>query len=262
MTEDPYSGVASLLKLATDWLTGSEGANVALELAAHDLRWRGDWRLSIYRTPQEIQGVSIVMPGRRWLMDARDKTSAYVLANAAVIHGKRPATLITSERVSAVIKPFLKEQNAIAQESKLQILRSTKTGAAAEGRWATTRDLPKLEAYQKKISREQRSRMDTAWKDLIARKELAILADKDAVLASIRRYGPAPSVAGVADLFVASKSGQSEIASRLLGFVVAELLAGRKAVYVFVDDRDRVTLDLYRGAGFEQVGTCYHASLK
>jgi hypothetical protein len=39
------------------------------DLAAHDLRWRGDWRPSICRTGTEIEGISVVMPGRHWVSD-------------------------------------------------------------------------------------------------------------------------------------------------------------------------------------------------
>ena len=262
MAEDPYSGIAPLLKLATDWLANSEAETVALELAVHQLRWRGDWRLSIYRTPQDMEGVSVVMPGRHWFLEARGKTAAFVLANAAVVHGRRPATLTTSERVSRLVRPFLSEQNAIDKELKLRILRCTKPAADREGRWATTADLPKLEKYQKQLGREASKFMDTTWKHLIARKDLAILTDRDAVVASIRRWGPAPSVAGVADLFVAAKSRRNEIATRLTGFVVGELLANRKAIYEFVDGADTATLELYRAAGFEDVGAGYRALLR
>ena len=68
--------------------------------------------------------------------------------------------------------------------------------------------------------------------------------------------------AGIADLFVVPKARRSEIATRLTGFVVGEILAQRKAVYVFVDESDTATLAVYRALGFEDLGTCYKANLK
>lgn len=260
--EDPYASVAPLLKLATDWLARSEGANVPLELAVHELRWRGDWRLSIYRTPQDIEGVSVVMPRGDWFLEARGPSAAVFLANTAVVHGRRPATLTTSERVSALVRPFLLENGGIARELKLRTLRCTKPLAAREGRWATAADLPRLRKYEKQIDPAQRKLMDTSWEALIARKELAVFGANDSVVASIRRYGPAPSFAGIADLFVVPKARRSEIATRLTGFVAGELLVQRKAVYVFVDESDTSTLAFYRALGFEDLGTYYKADLK
>ena len=260
--EDPYAGVAPLLKLATDWLANSEGANVPLELAVHSLRWRGDWRLSIYRTPQQIEGVSVVMPRGDWFLEAHGPLDAALLANTAAVHGQHPATLTTSERVSALVRPFLLDKGVIDREQNLRILRCTKPPAAKEGRWATAADLPRLRKYEKQIDPTQSKLMDTSWEALIARKELAVFGANDSVVASIRRYGPAPSFAGIADLFVVPKARRSEIATRLTGFVVGELLAQRKAVYVFVDESDTSTLALYRALGFEDLGTYYKANLK
>jgi ribosomal protein S18 acetylase RimI-like enzyme len=260
--EDPYKGVAPLLKLATDWLARSEGSNVPLELAVHELRWRGDWRLSIYRTPQDIEGVSVVMPRGDWFLEARGLSAAVFLANTAVVHGRRPATLTTTERVSALVRPFLQENDGIDREVKLRTLRCTKPLAAKEGRWAAAADLPRLRKYEKQIDPAQSKLMDTSWEGLIARKELAIFVANDSVVASIRRYGPAPSFAGIADLFVAPKVRRTEIATRLTGFVVGELLAQRKAVYVFVEESDTSTLAFYRALKFEDLGTYYKAHLK
>ena len=116
MGEDPYEGVAPLLDLVTDWLAQSAGTNIPLELAAHSLRERGDWRLSIYRTGPEIEGVSIVMPGGDWFLEARGSSAAIYLANAAAIHGRRPATLTTTERVRALIGPLLSDKGAVSAE--------------------------------------------------------------------------------------------------------------------------------------------------
>ncbi|MDX6614404.1 MAG: hypothetical protein QOD75_3590 [Blastocatellia bacterium] len=260
--EDPYDGVAPLLQLATDWLANSEGVNVPLELAVYGLRWRGDWRLSIYRTPRAIEGVSVVMPRGNWFLDAQGSTPAVILANTAVIHGQRPATLTTSERVSALVRPFLLEQKGIDREQKLRTLRCTKPLAAREGRWATAADLPALRKYEKEIGRDQSNLMDISWEGLIARKELAIFGSQDSVVASIRRYGPAPSFAGIDDLLVLPEGRRSAVATRLTGFVVGEILAQRRAVYVFVNESDSATLAFYGALGFEDLGTCYKAYLK
>ena len=261
--EDPYESVAPLFKLATDWLTRSATANVALELAVHDLRWRGDWRLSICRTFQDIAGVSVVMPQGDWFLEAHGPSAAVFLANAAVVHGRRPVTLTTSEDGSALVRPFLLDQGGINREYKLRTLRCTRPPADREGRWATANDLPGLVEYENQIDAAEKRLIDTAWERLIARQELAVVDDASgSVVASIRRYGPAPLFAGIADLFVAPNASPSGIAARLTGFVVRELLATREAVYVFVDESDAATLSFYDSLGFEQVGTCYRADLK
>jgi hypothetical protein len=259
--EDPYEGVAPLLKLATDWIARSSGANVALELALHELRWRGDWRLSIYRTPQDIEGVSVVMPRGDWFLEARGSSPAGFLANTAVIHGRRPATLTTSEEVSALVRPYLLDAGGIDREHKLWTLRCTATPAAREGRWATADDLPLLREYEKQLDPSHAGLIDTAWEGLIARKELAVFAERDHLTASIRRHGAAPFFAGIADLSVLPDAGR-EVAALLTGFVLGELLAERQAVYAFVDESDTSALAFYRTLGFEPLGTCYKAHLK
>lgn len=260
--EDPYEGVAPLLKLATDWLARSKSANVPLELAVHDLRWTGDWRLSIYRTPQDIEGVSVVMPRGDWFLEARGPSAAIFLANTAVIHGRRPATLTTTEQVSALVRPFLLDKGGIGREHKVRTLRCTKPLATEGGRWATAADLPELKKYEKQIDRAQRKLMNTSWEALIARKELVVFAANNSLVASIRRYGPAPSFAGIADLYVAPRGRRNKIATQITGFLVRELLAQRKAVYVFVDESDTSTLAFYRALEFEDLGSCYKADLK
>lgn len=262
MGEDPYEGVAPLLDLVTSWLAQSVDANVPLELAAHELRWRGDWRLSIYRTGREIEGAGIVMPGGDWFVEARGSPAATFLANAAAIHGRRPATLTTTDRVGALIRPLLSDKDAIGGEHKLRTLRCTKPLAAKEGRWATNADLPRLEEYEKQIDRDQRKLMETSWEGLIARRELAIFGRQDDVVASIRRYGPTPSFAGIADLFVLPQFRRSQIGTLLTSFIAGEILAQRKAVYVFVDESDSATLGFYGALAFENLGTCYKADLK
>lgn len=261
MTDDPYEGVAPVFELVADWLARSDGANIPLELAAYELRSRGDWRLSIYRTGPEIEGVGIVTSGAHWFLEAHGVSAAIFLANAAAIHGRRPATLITTERVGELIRPVLSDKGAIGGEHKLRTLRCTMPLAVKEGRWATNADVPSLKRYEEQIDREQRERMDTSWEGLIARTELAVFASNDAVMASIRRYGPAPSFAAIADLFVLPEAGHSQIATQLTGFAVGEILAQRKAVYVFVDESDAATLEFYGALGFEDLGTCYKADL-
>lgn len=261
-TEDFYAQVAPLMELATDWLARSEGVNVPLELAAYSLRWRGDWRLSIFRTPKEIKGVSIVMPPGDWFIEAQEPLDAALLANIAAIHGRHPATLTTTERVGKLVRPFLADRNFIRQEGKVHLLKCTKPPADSNGRWATSADLPQLQEYEKKIKRDRRQSMDTAWEALIKRKELAVVSGDDKVTASIRRYGPGPSFAAIADLHAVSGRDSNKIMAGLAGFVVGELLSTRKSVYVLVDDSDTASLELYRGLGFEDGDTLYKADLQ
>jgi len=259
---DFYAQVAPLMELATDWLARSEGANVPLELAAYSLRWKGDWRLSIYRTPQEIKGVSIVMPPGDWFLEAQGSLDAALLANTAAIHGQHPATLTTTERVSKLVRPFLADRGFIEREQKVHVLRCTKAPADTGGRWARPADVSKLKEYEKQIKRGQRQLMDTTWEALIKRKELAIFPQDNKVIASIRRYGPAPSFAGIADLNGVRSRDSTSVMAKLTGFVIGELLSKRKSVYVFVEESDTSSLTFYRGLDFEDVGTLYKAYLK
>jgi len=262
MSEDPNEGLAPLLALATDWLALSEGTNIPLELTAHSLRERGDWRLSICRTGSKIEGVSIVMPRGDWFLEARGPSAAIYLANAAAIRGRRPATLTTTERVRALIGAILSDKGAVKAEHELRTLRCTRAPSVKEGRWAVSDDLSALKEYELLFDRDQHKLIDTEWEGLIARKELAVFRRKDAVLASIRRYGPAPSFAGIADLFVVPQTRRGRIGTGLAGFVLGEILAQRKAVYVLVDVSDALTLKFYGSLGFEDLGTCYKAYLK
>ena len=260
--DEPYGQVAPLLQLAMDWLARSEGANVPLELAMYSLRWRGDWRLSIYRTPNEIKGVSIVMPRGDWFLEAQGSLDAAMFANTAAIHGRHPATLTTTERVSALIRPFLADNGVIESEHKVQVLKCTKPPRQARGRWATEADLPQLKKYESRIPADQRKLMDTAWPALIKRKELAVADDNNNILASIRRYGPAPSFAAIADLYEAPTRKPSNVSEELTGYVVGELLRQRKAVYVLVDEADTSSLTFFRELGFKDAETFYRADLK
>ena len=259
--EDFYAQVAPLMSLATDWLARSEGANVPLELAAFSMRWRGDWRLSIFRTPREIQGVSIVMPPGDWFLEARGQLDAALLTNIAAIHGRHPATLTTTEQVSALVRPFLADRGFIEREQKVHLLRCTKPPADKSGRWARRADLSKLKEYEKQIKRGQRQAMDTGWEALIKRKELAIALNGGNVIASLRRYGPAPSSAGIADLS-GGRTRDTKVLAGLTGFVVGELLSNRKSVYVLVEESDASSLTFYRELGFEDAGTLYKAYLR
>jgi len=260
--EDPYELVSPLLKLAEDWLALSKGANIPLELAVHELRSRGGWRLSIYRTPEGIEGVSLVMPRAHWYLDALRPPVAEMLSNMAIIHGRRPATLTTSQRVGNWVRPFLLETGGIEAEHGVSLLRCTQPLDAQEGRWATADDLPNLRKYEKEIERDQSQYMDTSWEVLVAIKGLAVFSRDNSIVGSIRRYGPTPSYAAISDLFVLPEVRRNEIATKLTGFVVGELLAKRKAVYVLVDEDDTSTLAFYRAVGFEDQGTFYRAYLE
>lgn len=255
--EHPYYGLSHLFGLATDWLALSEGANVPLELAAYDMQWRGGWRFSIYRTPKEIEGVSVVMAGGNWFLEARGKSAAAFLTKTAIINGRHPSTLTTTEKVEELVRPYLSEYGEIKGRNTLLILKSSKRFEKQDGRWASDADIPALKKYEEQIERDEIKAMDTSWEGLIARKELAIGSHKNAIVASVRRFGPGPSSAGIADLYVAPNSREKKIGTELTGFVVNQLLGKRRAVYVLVDETDSATRELYRKLGFEEVGKCY-----
>ena len=200
MGEDPYEGVAPLLDLVS-WLAQSAGANVPLELAAHELRWRGTGDFRIYRTGHEIEGVGIVMPGGDWFLEARGSPAATFLANAAAIHGRRPATLTTTERVGALIRPLLSDKGAIGREHKYRTLRCTKPLAAKEGRWATSADVPSLKKYEEQIDRDRRKFMDTSW-EVYRAKRAPVFARHRCRCGIDQTLRTTPSFAGIADLFV------------------------------------------------------------
>jgi ribosomal protein S18 acetylase RimI-like enzyme len=261
-SEDPYEVAAPLLNLAADWLAVSEGTNIPLELAFHELRWREGWRLSIYRTPKEIEGVSVVLPRAHWYLESRRPPVAEMLSNMAVIHGHRPATLTTSAQIGDWLRPFLQETGGISSEQEVSLLRCAKPIEAQEGRWATADDLPQLRKYQERIDRNQQKYLDHSWNVLIALKALAVFGRGNSIVGSIRRYGPAPHYAGISDLFVLPDAQRDEIAAKLVGFVVKEILAQRKAVYVLVDKQDAAALSFYRALGFEDQQTFYRAYLE
>jgi len=260
--EDPYELVSPLLKLAEDWPLLSQGENIPLELALHELRSRGDWRFSISRTPKEIEGVSIVLPHADWYLEALRPLVAEMLSKMAVIHGRRPSTLTTSQRVGDWLRPFLLETGGIVAESTARLLRCAKALDANKGRWATADDLQNLREYEKRIDPDQKRHMDTSWEVLVALKQLAVFTNEDSIVASMRRYGPAPSYAGIADIFVLPEVRRIKVARKLTGFVVGELLAKREAVYVLVDENDTSTLAFYRDYGFEDQGAFYRADLE
>lgn len=260
-SEDPYAVAAPLLQLAEDWLAASKGTLVPLELAFHEMRWREGWRFSISRTPKEIEGVSVVLPAGHWYLEARRPFVAEMLSNMAVIHGRRAATLTTSPRVGDWVRTFLLGSGGIRAERRINLLRCTKRLNAQEGRWATAYDLPNLRKYENQIKSAQQKYLDTSWNVLIALKALAVFSQDNSIVASIRRYGPVPSYAGISDLFVLPTSRRDEIAAKLVGFVVNELLAQRQAVYVLVDEQDTPALAFYRDLGFENQGSFYRAYL-
>jgi hypothetical protein len=261
-SEDPYAVAAPLLKIAEDWLAAGKGANIPLELAFYEMRWREGWRLSISRTPKEVEGVSVVMPGGHWYLECRRQPIAPMLSNVAVVHGRRAATLTTSARVAEWIKPFLLESGGIRAESQVSLLRCTKAPAVREGRWATTADLADLKMYEQKITGSRKKYLDTSWNVLVALKALAVVTRDNSIVSSLRRYGPAPAYAGISDLFGTSTLKDDETGAKLVGFVVSEILSQRKAVYVLVDEGDASGLDLYRRLGFEDQGTFYRAYLE
>jgi GNAT superfamily N-acetyltransferase len=184
------------------------------------------------------------------------------LANAAVIHHRRPTTLTTSQRVAEWLRPLLKKHGAIAGERTLRVLACTKPTADQAGRWATSADLSALAAYERQIEAEQRKQIDTSWAGLVARKELAIAVADDGIVATIRRYGRAPSSAGIADLYVLPRARRSHVGSHLAGFVAHDLLSHRKTVYAAIDDSDAPGLALHAAVGFVPAGACYRALLK
>jgi hypothetical protein len=259
---DPYEGVSPLLDLAAKWVARAGAGHTSLTLAVYDLRWRGDWRLSIHRNGKEIEGVSVVMPDGQWLIDASTVLAASALANTAVIHDRRPKTLTTSARVADWLRDLLEQHRAIAAERTLRVLACTKPVSTHAGRWATTDDLRALAAYEKLIDTEPNQTMDTSWPGLVARKELAIADSADGIVASARRYGPAPSSAGLADLYVVPSARRTHVGSSLAGFVVNDLLVHRQTVYAAVDDADAASLALHAAVGFVDVGTCYRALLQ
>ena len=260
-SEDPYAVAAPLLQLAEDWLAASEGTLVPLELAFHEMRWREGWRLSISRTPKEIEGVSVVLPGGHWYLEVRRPFVADMLSKMAVIHGRRAVTLTTSPGVADWVRTFLLESGGIRAEQRVNLLRCTKRLDAQEGRWATADDLPGLKKFEEQIKSAQQKYLDTSWSMLIALKALAVFSQDKSIVGTIRRYGPVPSYAGITDLFVPPTSGRDEIAAKLVGFVVNELLAQRQSVYVLVDEQDTETLAFYRRLGFEDQGSFYRAYL-
>jgi ribosomal protein S18 acetylase RimI-like enzyme len=186
---------------------------------------------------------------------------ADLLSKMAVIHGHRAATLTTSPGVGDWVRTLLLESGGIRAEQRVNLLRCTKRLDAREGRWATAEDLPDLRKYEEQIKSAQQKYLDTSWNVLIALKALAVFSQDKSIVGSIRRYGPVPSYAGIADLFVLPTSRRDEIAAKLVGFAVNELLAQRQAVYVLVDEQDTRTLDFYRALGFEDQASFYRAYL-
>jgi len=260
--DDPYELVSPLLALADDWLALSEGANIPLELAVHELRSRGEWRLSISRTSERIEGLSVVMPGAHWYLDALRPTIAEMLSNMAVIHGRRPATLTASQEVGGWLRGFLSETGGIRAERAVKLLRCDRAPVEREGRWAADADLTALREYEKGIDPDRLQYMDTSWEVLAAIRGLAVFTSGDLIVGSIRRYGPAPSYAAISDLFVLPDANRAEIAARLAGFVIGEILTRRKVVYVLVDESDVLSLASYRHLGFEDQGSFYRAYLE
>jgi GNAT superfamily N-acetyltransferase len=225
------------------------------------LRWYGDWRLSICRRAAEVEGVSVVMPGGNWFLEAQTPLAAAALANMAVVRGRRPAAITTTDRVKELVRPLLQEKQAIEREEAVRLLRCQSIPADWEGRWATPADLPLLQKYEEQVRRDGVD-LNTSWKAFIDRRELAVAAVSDAIVGSIRRYGPAPQFAGVADLYVLPAFRRGNLAKRLVGFAVSELLATRRAVYVLTDQSDSNTNKFYEALGFLDAGTYYKASFK
>ena len=116
---DPYRAGVSLLEIAMDWVSRQDSERPAFALELSMLTHRADWRLSIYRTPQGVQGVSVVFPGGDWRMEADDEDSALMLANMAVIDQQIPCRLTASERTTAMLRPQLSRTGRIRSESEL-----------------------------------------------------------------------------------------------------------------------------------------------
>jgi len=90
---------------------------------------------------------------------------------------------------------------------------------------------------------------------------LAIAVGDDGIIGTIRRYGRAPSSAGIADLYVVPRARRRHVGSHLAGFVANDLLSHRKTVYAAIDESDVASLALHAAVGFAPASTCYRALL-
>jgi hypothetical protein len=239
----PYEPVVSILELANGWLAHENVERSAFALDLSILAHRAGWRLSIYRTPQGVKGVSVVFPGGDWRMEADDQDSALMLANMAAMDERIPSTLMTSARTAEWLSPYLNKTGRVRNEGELVCMTCRQPLGQRGGRWATKEDLAALREFSANPTFPAAN-----WEALIAFHELAIIDNGSKIVAAAVIAGKTAALAGLAAI------GFDPL---LVAFLTAELLTDRPAVQVSVP---REEAERYRSLGFQPSGTLYMAT--
>jgi hypothetical protein len=233
----------SILELANGWVTHENIERSALALDLSILPHRAGWRLSIYRAPQGIKGVSVVFPGGDWRMEADDQDSALMLANMASINGYIPSTLTTSAQTAEWLSPYLNKTGRVRNEGELICMTCRQPLGQRGGRWATKEDLAALKEFSASPTFPAAN-----WEALIAFHELAIIDNGSEIVAAAVTAGKTETLAGLAAI---------RFDPLLVAFLTAELLTDRPAVQVSVSLEET---EIYRSLGFLPTGTRYTAT--
>jgi hypothetical protein len=218
-----------------------ERSAFALDLSI--LAHRAGWRLSIYRTPQGVKGVSVVFPGGDWRMEADDQASALMLANMAASNGRIPSTLTTSAQTAEWLSPYLSKTGHVRNEGELICMTCRQPFAQRSGRWATKEDLAALKEFSASPTFPAAN-----WEALIAFHELAIIDNGSEIVAAAVTTGKTETLAGLAAI---------RFDPLLVAFLTAELLTDCPAVQVSVPIEET---ERYRSLGFQPSGTLYMAT--
>ena len=128
---------------------------------------------------------------------------------------------------------------------------------AGEGRWATLADQPALERYQALYNAERRTTIAPDWDSLLRRPAVAVLERDGRIVAVVKRTADTARYATIGGTWTDPAFRGRGLAKRLTAFLVGELLAGRPAVHLIVDDDNAADIALYRSLNFDAVGECY-----
>ena len=259
------------LKVAAEWLFQHPEPNLDLEVALNRVLTGqsapadsgGFWAIAhtspspLTLTPQQVYGVAMASPNNRNVSLAGSDRAITQRLLAQVQARGSLYRVVVSQRSRDWLKPLMLQHYHLEREYTSLIMQCADAPPSGEGRWATPRDKPALQAYIEAVSQERGLQISQPdWDMLIQQRRVAVL-DHQKQVVSVTKRGSTVYEGVVLGMFTFAPFRQQGFAKRLLAFSVSQMLQDYPAVKLWVDDDNHGAIALYRSLGFRPVGALY-----
>jgi hypothetical protein len=253
MSQDPFD---EWIDEAVAWLAERVHDNLELEQALRQGLWRGAWHLSLYQGGSGLEGLSLVTPAGRWLLEGVSEP-AVIYLTAMAAKDRRPVDLVTSAATAVWARPLLAAAGLLRREEELLNLVCRQAPERAEGRWAEAGDLPLIAAC---LRAGTGTKVDRDWPALVAARRVALLARASGDAACVSVSPETARFALLDEVHATGEAAWRELGEGVVGFATRELLAGRPAVRALAPEPGTFAALLGR-LGFASEGHVFQAGI-